>query len=199
MLAALLLSCLLLADPPYANDRQIAPSWSAFESTAYQVSIDRKIAHGGRASLSLKSTGAGDAQGYAARQRIRAAAWRGKKIRVSGWIKTDRIESGGGAIWLRIDTANGDYILDGMIERRGQGLEPRRSGGPDPPDDAVGITFGARMIGTGQMWADDFQMEPAPAQGTHHHHRAPEEQGHPARGRLPPCRPPAPGNLGFEQ
>ena len=162
MLAAALVPCLLLlADPPYANDRQVAPSWTATESTAYQASIDRKVAHTGTASLALKSTGAGDPQGYAVRQRIRAASWRGKKVRLSGWIKTDRIDSGGGAIWLRIDTASGDYILDGMLERKGSDWT-RAEVVALIPDDAVGITFGARMVGQGQMWADDFQLEPAP-------------------------------------
>lgn len=147
------------ADSPIAREKQIAPGWTAAESSNYQAAIDRKIAHGGRGSILLKSINP-DSQGYAVRQRIRADSWRGKRLRFSGYIKTDQVQ-GGGALWLRIDMANGDYVLDGMLERSG-GDWTRVEIVAAIPVDATGISFGARMIGKGQMWADDLAFEIAP-------------------------------------
>jgi hypothetical protein len=137
----------------------VAMGWSAAESPAYRASIDHRAAHSGRASLLLKSE-SGDVQGFAAVQRIRAGAWRGKRIRLSGWLKSSGTDRGG-ALWLRIDMANGDYILDGMLESSPAGWT-RKEIVASVPVDAVGISFGVRMAGRGEVWADDFVLEPAP-------------------------------------
>src|SRR5207344_2916473 len=68
---------LLLLAATAGPDRMIAPAWSAPESSNYQAGVDRKVIHGGTASLFLKSL-APDSQGYAVRQGIRAETYRGK-------------------------------------------------------------------------------------------------------------------------
>jgi len=140
-------------------DVAIAPGWSAPATPSYQSSVDRTIAHSGKSSLMVKAI-APNPQGYAVRQKIRADAFRGKRIRLSGWLKPDdAIE--GGALWLRIDMLNGDYILDSMMELSGRTQQgwTRREVVAQVPNDAVGISFGLRMIGQGRIWADDLMLE----------------------------------------
>ena len=137
----------------------IAAGWEGPFTPDYQAGIDHSVKHSGRSSLYLRSTGAGVA-GDSVRQRIRADAYRGKRVRLTGWINTDKAEQGG-ALWLRVDMQNGDYVLDNVVE-----LKPQHPAWnqmqlvADVPTDALGISFGVRMKGQGQVWADDLKLEP---------------------------------------
>lgn len=150
-----------LACAAAAQNRQVAPGWSGPDTADYEATVDRRIYRTGRASLSLKAAHA-QAPHYSVRQVIRADEYRGKRIRLSGYVRPGDADQS--ALWLRVDMENGDYILDGML-----GLTPadgkRAKDGwiqatlvTDVPQDAVGIAFGARMTGKGQMWADDLTL-----------------------------------------
>ncbi len=157
LLTALLAPVLLLGQTQPA-EHTIITGWTSVDAAGYEAGIDRKVAHTGHASVFLKSVTPDASSGYAARQRIQADAYRGKRIRITGWLKTDRAK-GGSAIWLRVDYANGDYVLDGMLEL-GPAPGWRRSALiADVGADAIGISFGVRMKGQGEIWADDFAME----------------------------------------
>jgi hypothetical protein len=85
--------------------------------------------------------------------------YRGKRVRLSGWIDTDRAGQGG-ALWLRVDMQNGDYVLDNVVELKAS--HPgwtRMQLVADVPADALGISFGVRMKGDGQVWADDLSLD----------------------------------------
>lgn len=144
------------------NYRPIAPGWSATESADYTAGIDPKVAHGGHAGLYLKSV-TPNAKVYAVRQLIRADAYRGKRIRLSGWIKPNSAQFGA-ALWLRVDMQNGDYVLDGMLGLSPEAIAASKDGWvrcdlvADVPADAIGIAFGVRMNGTGEVWADDLSI-----------------------------------------
>jgi hypothetical protein len=140
-------------------ERPVAPGWTAAESAAYKAAIDRRNPHSGSASLTLTSLD-GARGGYAASQRISAGAYRGKRIRLSGWFRTAGTDRGG-ALWLRIDMANGDYVLDGVFESSSEAWKRQDIVGAVPPD-AIGISFGVRVAGKGQVWADDFALQIVP-------------------------------------
>lgn len=145
-----------------AQTRPIASGWTGSDTSDYEAGIDRKVVRGGRGSLSIKAAHV-QAPHYSVRQIIRADEYRGKRIRLSGYVRPGDADQS--ALWLRVDMDNGDYILDGML-----GFTPRDAksakGGwlqvmlvADVPKDAAGIAFGARMSGKGQMWADDLSLE----------------------------------------
>jgi hypothetical protein len=144
------------------NYRPVAPGWSAPESADYSAGIDPKVAHGGHNSLYLKSV-TPNAKEYAVRQLVRADAYRGKRIRLSGWIKPNAVQFGT-ALWLRVDMQNGDYVLDGMLGLSQEAIAASKDGWvrcdlvADVPGDAVGVAFGVRMNGTGEVWADDLSI-----------------------------------------
>jgi hypothetical protein len=146
------------------KERSVATGWTAPESSDYEAGIDRKVVHGGHGSLFLKSARA-NAKDYAARQRIRADAYRGKRVRLSGWVKPDQAVEGG-ALWLRVDFKNGDYVLDGMLELSAKDRSVPLTNGwakcelvADVPEDAIGLSFGLRMRGAGQFWGADLALD----------------------------------------
>lgn len=148
----------LLAVVASAETHPVAAGWTAADSSEYQAKVDRSAFHSGHASMLLKFTGS-KPDGYAARQSIQVGALRGKRIRLAAWLKADQAVDGG-AIWLRVDMGNGDYILDAMLE-----VGPKPSGWSryalvsEVPADAIGISFGVRMKGKGEIRADDFTLE----------------------------------------
>jgi hypothetical protein len=146
------------------KERSVATGWTVPESGDYEAGIDRKVVHSGHGSLFLKSAGA-NAKDYSARQRIRAGAYRGKRVRLSGWVKPDQAVEGG-ALWLRVDFKNGDYVLDGMLELGAKDRSIPMTNGwakcvlvADVPEDAIGLSFGLRMRGAGEFWGDDLALE----------------------------------------
>jgi hypothetical protein len=145
------------------QDRVIATGWSAPESQDHRAAIDRSMVRGGRASILLESTGP-TVRSYAVRQRIRADAYRGQRIRLTGWLKPT-VAGEGNALWLRVDLSNGDYILDAMLGASEQDLDEARKRGwikydlvAEVPADAIGIAFGVRMRGKGQIRGDDLAL-----------------------------------------
>jgi hypothetical protein len=160
--AVVLIACCAVSEsaPP---ERRIATGWTLLSTADYRASIDQKVAHGGSASLLLASV-SGDARAGAVRQIVGARAYLGKRIRLSGWLKTNGAEPAA-ALWLRIDMNNGDYVLDGMLAR-----SPSRDAAANAngwarydivaavPADAMGISFGVRAEGRGELWADDFSL-----------------------------------------
>lgn len=159
------LTAILTMSLVFAQDaRRIAAGWTSPPSADYEASLDHKVLHAGHASLVLRSLRAGAAD-YAARQDVRADAYRGKRVRLSGWVKPDHAENGG-TLWLRVDMNNGDYILDSMLDLTARDQAAKDINGwtrcalvADVPQDALGISFGLRMKGTGEIWAGGLTFE----------------------------------------
>jgi hypothetical protein len=142
--------------------RAIAHGWSAPDGAGYSALIDSRVAHSGRSSLHLKSVSL-DAREYAVRQLVRADAYRGKRVLLSGWIKPNT-RPFGAALWLRVDMRNGDYVLDSMLGVSPEAIAASKDGWvrcelvADVPADALGFAFGVRMKGSGEVWADDLRI-----------------------------------------
>ncbi len=167
MIVALLCATAFLASAAAGQEQAVATGWTGPSGGSYKARIERGLAHGGRSSLVLESTGAGGGGG-AVRQRMKADLYRGKRVRLAGWIQTDKADQGG-ALWLRVDMTNGDYVLDNVLDASSKDA----SGNPikgwrrleavaDIPADAAGISFGLRMRGGGQVRADDLSLTEVP-------------------------------------
>ncbi len=154
---------------------------------AYELNVDTEVAHGGKASGRIKSILASptdDAFGSLT-QGVSAERWRSKRVRLSGWLRTEDVKLGNAGLWMRVDGAGVTLAFDNMWQRGVKGTTgwQRYEVILDVPEEAKEIVFGALLSGDGMLWVDDLSLEESP-QGV-----ASTEPGRPAE---------SPVNLDFE-
>jgi erythromycin esterase len=94
------------------------------------------------------------------RQIFRADQYRGKRVRLSAYVKTKGIIEWAG-LWMRVDGPYRPVGIDNMSDRPIQGDTDwtRYEIVMDVPEDCVNIGFGILIVGTGEAWVDDFEFE----------------------------------------
>lgn len=93
-------------------------------------------------------------------QTIDAAAYKGKRVRLSGYLRTK--DAGKGALWMRVDDADKKSVaFDNMDDRAQQGDKPWQSFDVvlEVPDNARDIAFGVLLQNKGEVWADGLKFE----------------------------------------
>ena len=148
---------------PTAKTRQVAPGWMVSPDyyEDFEVGVDHAVAHRGKASTYIKSKRhATDTSHVTIGQRIKADAYRGKKVRLSGYLKTVNV-SGRARLWMRIDSAKGILGQDAMHDRalKGSNDWSKLEIVLDVPEESAGVIFGLRLNGAGQVWMDDLRWE----------------------------------------
>jgi erythromycin esterase-like protein len=86
----------------------------------------------------------------------------GKRIRYSGWIKTEGITNGYAGLWWRVDgPSNAQLAFDNMSTRGATGTNDWRQFTIELPvgQTATNINFGAIMPGNGTAWFDNLTVE----------------------------------------
>jgi hypothetical protein len=90
----------------------------------------------------------------------------GKRIRVSGWLKTSKVDVMAGATLVIISPNGRIFANDPMTDRPLQGtadwMEIEMV--TDVPSEPCTIYFGPTLYGSGELWADDFQIAIAPSE-----------------------------------
>ncbi|GGN93737.1 helix-turn-helix domain-containing protein [Saccharibacillus kuerlensis] len=132
----------------------------------YEMGIDRKHVHRGRGSGYLKSVMADSPEQFGTMmQAFRADKYRGKRIRLSAFVKVQNVEPGFAALWMRVDAADGDVLqFDNMANRPLTGTLDWNHYAIvlDVPSQSDNISFGALLSGHGQIWVDGFSFEEVP-------------------------------------
>ena len=128
---------------------------------------DPTVAHAGEASARIRQA-AVSASGMPAQisQWISATPWRGKRLRLGGWLRTDNVASGWAALWVRADSPTKPGLAFDNMEGHGvQGTTEwkRYEIVVAVPAEATDLYFGAMLAGTGTVWLDDVSLEEAPA------------------------------------
>jgi WD40 repeat protein len=176
--------------------REIAKGWRTprgFELLD-EVGLDSRVRHGGNRSAFVKARGP---SGFAnVLQAFRAGDYRGKRLRLSAYVKTESVEQGA-CLWMRVDCKS-KSIIDNMHDRPVTGTRDWRIHEIvlDVPEDAINIFFGFLLTGAGQAWCDDFQFDIVspdyliPGSPT---------EGRPVAWQLEPASQAKPVNLGFEE
>lgn len=147
-----------------ANARGVPTGWIGAPPG---VLWDPTVSHGGEASARIRQAAA-PANGMPAQisQWISATPWRGKRLRLSGWLHTDNVAAGWAALWVRADSATKPaLVFDNMA---GHGVEgttawKRYEVVVAVPAEATDLYFGAMLAGTGTVWLDDVSLDEAPA------------------------------------
>lgn len=95
-------------------------------------------------------------------QNFSADKYRGKKIKLTGYMRSDDVESWAG-LWLRVDGRTGQPALsfDNMYDRAIKGSVDwtKCEIVLDVPEEATNIAYGALLHGTGQIWFDGLAFE----------------------------------------
>ena len=133
----------------------------------YEMGMDTAVRHIGRASavvraldIQKKPDGFGTLM-----QMADAGSFRGKRVRLSAWVKSEKIDGESWAgLWFRVDgdgRQNFSLAFDNMQDRPIKGTSDwtRVSIVLDVPQEALQIAFGVLLNGKGQVWMDDLKFE----------------------------------------
>lgn len=104
---------------------------------------------------------AGEGEGeMSATAKFPIEAARGKKVRLSTWIKTDNVAGRAGA-WWQSERATGAGVYKGMESQPIKGTTDwtKYELTVDVPSNAVETSFGFTVVGEGAAWFDDIEIE----------------------------------------
>jgi hypothetical protein len=133
---------------------------SSANAGAYESGIDRGVFHGGKASGYVRMHGAGQGDFGTLLQSIQADPYKGRRVRLSAFIKTENAGEGA-ALWMRVDGEDATLAFDNMDSRRIRGTKDWQKGEIvlDVSEKAQVIVFGVLLAANGKVWVDDFAIE----------------------------------------
>jgi TonB family protein len=128
----------------------------------YQVQLDNQIFHSGKQSLRMRYTAPPDPGSFGVATGsfpVKDAA--GKRVRFSGYIKTEGVTQGYAGLWWRVDGAAGALAFDNMHDRGVTGTTDWKRYEIELPvaADATNINFGALFPANGTAWFDSLAIE----------------------------------------
>lgn len=170
----ILTSVLLIAMAVVLFSFDLPTGWfkAGSEPKAYDMGIDKGTGQDGRNAATIKSIDK-KINGFGTlMQNCLPDKFLGKKIRMSGYVKSKDVEDKAG-LWLRVDQANSQKPLsfDNMLDRPIKGTTDWKKYEIvlDVPAHASNLAYGALLVGTGQIWFDNLNFEvvgnAAPATG----------------------------------
>jgi hypothetical protein len=161
------------------------------KSESYVVGVDSLQTWGGMPSAYVESLSSSVEGGFGGMmQSTSAENYEGKRVKLSGWIKTEDANEGGGHLWLRIDGQERGQMLgfDNMNNRAVKGTADWQEASVvlDVPKGASALAYGFFVQGGGKMWVNGQKIEEVGAEV-------------PSTNMVTkPSLPKAPTNLGFD-
>ncbi|CAG0936708.1 hypothetical protein TFLX_05593 [Thermoflexales bacterium] len=131
------------------------------DPASYEFGIDQSVAYTGQASGFIRAKADVPKGTGALMQGTSADSYRGKRIRLSAYIKTEEVERQAG-LWLRINRSQIQTLrFADMNNRPIQGTTDWQKYDLvlDVPAEATHISFAFFLMGRGQAWVDDVQLE----------------------------------------
>ena len=132
----------------------------------YRLSLDTLQPHDGRFSLRSERTDTTPHDRRAGRFGVGTQATLpslslGRSLRLTGWIRTENVDSGYAGLWMRVDGPSGFLAFDNMNQRGVRGTTPWTRHVIVLPVDsaATRIVFGILHPGTGAAWFDSLTLE----------------------------------------
>jgi len=159
------LAAAALVCTPLIAQAQVPAGWQAITDASgeYTVSSDVARRDGGQgfAGATIKSNVDSPRGSAMLAQSIRADGYRGKRIRLSGYLKTIGVNEGTAVLFMRVD-GEGIVQTSDYMQNRPMMLTTdwtRQEIVLDVPGDAIGFTYGFMLGGSGQAWLDDVQLD----------------------------------------
>jgi hypothetical protein len=134
------------------------------KSEHYVSGVDNLQTWGGMPSAYVESLTPSVEGGFGGMmQTIAAENYVGKRIKLSGWVKTEEANQGGGHLWLRIDGQDRGKSLgfDNMDNRPIKGTTDWQEASVvlDVPAGASALAYGFFVSGGGKMWVNGQRIE----------------------------------------
>jgi hypothetical protein len=126
----------------------------------YEAGVDADQPYEGHASAFLKSkTQSVDGFGTLM-QSIHAEQYKGKRVRLSGFVKSQGVMSWAG-LWMRVDQGKEMVAFDNMQGRPIKGTTDwqRYNVVLNVPPDSTGISFGILLDGAGEVWLSSTKFD----------------------------------------
>ncbi len=139
--------------------------WNGQSNANFLVGTDNEVKHGGTASAFIKSKYAEGSTALASglTQVIKADAYRGKRLRLSGYVK-GAVAFGLAFPWMRVNAEHEFGEPLSFDNRLSDGFFVRPDWSSfaivlDVPTQAAAISFGFQLNGRGHVWLDDWTLE----------------------------------------
>ena len=182
-----------LAAPALAAFADLPAGWfkAGSHPAEYDMGLDESVRRDtGKSSATVKSIVEKPSGFGTLMQMTQPGEYRGKRVRLSGFVKSDRLTQWAG-LWFRVDgpNPNASLAFDNMQDRPIKGTTEwtRYEIVLDVPNEAQRLAFGVLLGGGGQVWMDDLKFEVVPTTVK-------------TTGALPSASAPAaPTNLNFEK
>ncbi|HEU5081552.1 MAG TPA: sigma-70 family RNA polymerase sigma factor [Opitutaceae bacterium] len=133
----------------------------------YEVGVDENNSWGGMPSAYAKSIGEAGGKFGGMMQTISADAYRGQRVQLTGWMKTQDAANGGN-LWMRVDGQGHGNMLqfDNMQDRAPKGTTDweEYSIVLDVPAEATTVNYGFFVAGKGQVWVNGVTITPVSTQ-----------------------------------
>ena len=134
----------------------------------YEITPDDKAAHGGKQCGRVAYIGESAPKLNAfgtLTQGISAEAYRGQRVRYTGYVRTEKVEGRGVGLWLRVDgPPEGKPLAFDNMQTSRRAITGTTDWKEyeivlDVPKEATAIYFGMLLTGKGTAWVDDLKLE----------------------------------------
>jgi hypothetical protein len=129
--------------------------------TEYEMGVDTTVSQSGKSSAFIKSKSPKPNDFGTLAQITSAENYIGKRLRLSGYIKSDSVKGWCG-MWMRIDGENKQELgFDNMKERAIKGTTDwtKYEIVLDVPSTSKAIGYGVLLNGKGMVWFDNMKLE----------------------------------------
>jgi hypothetical protein len=135
--------------------------WWSGKVPGYETGVDKTVTREGKPSAFIRSIAENPSDFTALNQVFQARDYRGKRVRLQGYLKTSEVKSWAG-FWVRGDAANGQAVAFANMQNRG--MKGTSDWTPaeivlDIPEDAETISMGLILQGAGQVWMNDLSFQ----------------------------------------
>ncbi|MDZ7623459.1 MAG: hypothetical protein U5J96_03305 [Ignavibacteriaceae bacterium] len=156
---AILITVLIIAN----NNNKIPDGWfpAGSNPSEYEMGIDNSIFQNGQACAFIKSKSPKENQFGTLMQTISAENYLGKRLQLSGYIKSEDVKGWSG-MWMRIDGESNQQLgFDNMQDRAIKGTTDWKKYEIvlDIPANSTTINYGVLLGGDGEVWFDNFELK----------------------------------------
>jgi hypothetical protein len=127
----------------------------------YVMGADRTVTKSGSASGSIQAKSS-ETEGFGTLMQVfNAQAYRGQRLQLSGYVKTQAVDNWAG-LWMRVDGQENQVLsFDNMQNRSIKGTTDWSQYNIvlDVPENSSKIAFGVLLDGSGRVWVDELKFE----------------------------------------